>query len=183
MRRVNDFYPTPEWATRELLERVAVYGTVLEPCVGAGDMAAVLRNHLMVRVLTNDLDRNHPADYHEDATDPAFWRRFGDSLDWVVTNPPFIVADRILPLAVRYANHVAMLLRLTYLEPCEGRALWLANNPPSALIVLPRISFTGDGKTDSATCAWMVWSSPHQQSIEIVPPLDTQEPALLAEAR
>jgi hypothetical protein len=27
----------------------------------------------------------------------------------------------------------------------------------SKLIVLPRISFTGNGKTDSVTCGWFIW--------------------------
>ena len=37
------------------------------------------------------------------------------------------------------------------------RGAWLNEHPPTTLIVLPRISFTGNGKTDSVTCAWMVW--------------------------
>jgi hypothetical protein len=50
-----------------------------------------------------------------------------------------------------------MLLRLSFLEPTRERGPWLAANPPDLVIVLPRISFTGDGKTDSVTCAWMIW--------------------------
>jgi hypothetical protein len=50
-----------------------------------------------------------------------------------------------------------MLLRLSYLEPTEDRGAWLNSHPPTDLIVLPRISFTGNGKTDSVTCAWIVW--------------------------
>ncbi len=55
------------------------------------------------------------------------------------------------------------------LEPCEGRGAWLAAHPPQALIVLPRMSFTGEGKTDSVTCAWVVWAREAEgQWIEIV---------------
>jgi hypothetical protein len=46
---------------------------------------------------------------------------------------------------------------MSYLEPVENRGVWLNEHPPTTLIVLPRISFTGDGKTDNVTCAWMVW--------------------------
>lgn len=49
-----------------------------------------------------------------------------------------------------------MLLRVSFLEPCNDRAEFLAAHPPR-LFVLPRISFTGDGKTDNVTCAWYVW--------------------------
>lgn len=36
--------------------------------------------------------------------------------------------------------------------------------------IMPRVSFTGDGKTDSSTCAWMVWDQrTGRQKIDIVP--------------
>ena len=63
-----------------------------------------------------------------------------------------------------------MLLRLSYAEPCLNRAEWLKAHPISHLIVLPRISFTGNGKTDNVTCAWFVWDKlrPGHQRITIV---------------
>lgn len=172
MRRANDFYPTPDWATRELLARVDVRGYVLEPCAGRGDIATALACDPRVRNLElNDLDKQWDADTHEDATDPIYWQHKTGPAEWVVTNPPFLVADKILPLAVKHVGRVAMLLRITYLEPCEGRAAWLRTHPPARLIVLPRISFTGDGKTDSVTCAWFVWDRFYcGQSIEVVSP-------------
>ena len=183
MRRENDFYPTPEWATRELLKRLPVIsGVVMEPCVGVGDMARVLVDAPGVaNVLTNDVDTSRPAMSHADATDGFWWRR--QVCDWVVTNPPFCDADRIIPLAVKHAGRgVAALLRLTFLEPCEGRGAWLAEHPPTDLIVLPRISFTGDGNTDSVTCAWMVWDVSAASTIQIVNPVDERQGSLLESA-
>ena len=29
--------------------------------------------------------------------------------------------------------------------------------PPAKVLSLPRVSFTGDGATDSAPCWWMIW--------------------------
>lgn len=187
MRRPHDFYPTPSWATSELLKRIHVRGVVLEPCVGKGDIARVLlKDQGIVAVPTNDLDRAHQADSHFDATDSRSWG-FGTPIDWVVTNPPFTVAHKILPLAYQHARvGVAMLLRLTYLEPCEGRAAWLAEYPPDHLIVLPRISFTGDGDTDSVTCAWMVWSKGFivgARALQIAVPDSVGALNLFAEAR
>lgn len=166
MRRENDFYPTPRWATEVLLARVPISGVVLEPCVGRGDMAAVLANVPGVILHTNDVC--HEAMTHEDATNARWWATLAP--DWVVTNPPFVLAEQIVPLAVRHALFgVAMLLRLTFLEPTLGRGRWLHAHPPTRLIVLPRLSFTGDGKTDSVTCAWFVWErGAHTQQIEIV---------------
>lgn len=165
-----------------LVDRVDIRGFVLECCVGNGDIARELQGsdgrprHL---VLTNDLDTKRPAEQHGDATDRHWWDE--QTVNWVVTNPPFNVAPKIVPLAVEKAfNGVAMLLRLSYLEPCAGRMRWLAEHPPTKQIVLPRISFTGDGKTDSVTCAWFVWErGAVGQSIEIVPPTPDGQLSLL----
>jgi hypothetical protein len=181
VRREHDFYPTQAWATRELLARVNVRGRLIEPCVGRGDISTLLAADTRVtQVYTNDVDRARAAHEHSDATDPAWWARLSQ-VDWVVTNPPFVVAHKIVPLAFQHARlGAAMLLRLTYLEPCEGRAEWLQATPPTRWIVLPRISFTGDGKTDSVTCAWFVWDRQQcGQSLEIVAPGDRRQASIL----
>lgn len=188
-RRANDWYPTPSWATQMLVDRVMMGGFVLECCSGDGAIANALKTstpkaHL---VTTNDLDPKWEADYQADATDARWWNSHEVACrwNWVVTNPPFNVAAKILPLAVEHAfNGVAMLLRLSYLEPCAGRVRWLVEHPPTRLIVLPRISFTGDGKTDSVTCAWYVWERKDygQQVIEVVPPTPDGQLGLFAEA-
>ena len=160
MRRKNDFYPTPEFATHELVKRVEIMGCVLECCAGTNDIARPLAGNAR-KIWTNDydFDRHHP--FHFDAADKHGWmdfRRECGAMDWVVTNPPFNQAAQIVPLAHGFAGiGIAMLLRLSFLEPVEDRGAWLNEHPPTSMIVLPRISFTGDGKTDSVTCAWMVW--------------------------
>lgn len=161
-RRPFDFYPTgggdpqtesPAWAAQVLYRRVPQIVNIAEPCVGTGDLVRGRTDVLW----TNDLDISRKADAHMDMTDPASWKRIPRP-SWVVTNPPFADAGKILANALDHARHgVAFLLRLTFLEPVEQRARLLRENPPKRLIVLPRISFTGDGKTDSVTCAWMVW--------------------------
>ena len=169
-RRPRDAYYTPTDAARRLLEAIPdIAGeTVLEPCSGLDAIAAVLRMHGCC-VTTNDLDRSTPAQFHADATDPAFWTGSRRSA-WVVTNPPFSCAAQIVPLAVQHATRgVAMFLRLSYLEPVRNRGAWLAAHPPTGLIVLPRISFTGDGQTDTVTCAWMVWDTLALGTIRVIP--------------
>lgn len=158
MRRKNDFYPTPEWATRELVSRVTVSGLISEPCAGDFAIVRVLADQPKCFVISSDIDRGREGcSTYGDATDIRFWCALGRT-DWVITNPPFNQAAQIVPLAYEHATFgIAMLLRLSYLEPVEDRGAWLSEHPPTKLIVLPRISFTNDGKTDSVTCAWMVW--------------------------
>jgi 16S rRNA A1518/A1519 N6-dimethyltransferase RsmA/KsgA/DIM1 with predicted DNA glycosylase/AP lyase activity len=167
-RRKHDQYFTPESAVAELLKRVPIspHHRVLEPCAGSGNIAVPLICH-GCDVATNDIDPAMPADTHEDAADVQWWQlglydpRSGDVprvFDWAVSNPPFSRAHQIVPLAYEHARlGVAMLLRLSFLEPVANRAEFLHTFPPTHLVVLPRISFTGNGKTDSVTCAWMVW--------------------------
>lgn len=176
-RRVNDFYPTPAGVTRALLRRVDLTGRVLECCSGEGHISNELARHApgIADLITNDLDPRFDADLTRDAADPAFWREVGP-VDWIVSNPPFDRALDIVEQAVTHARiGVAMLLRISFLEPTEHgrtarvaadgrpmpaqrpRAPFLEANPPHRLLICPRISFTGDGRTDSATVAWFVW--------------------------
>lgn len=157
-RNEFDFYPTPAWMTRSLLEfhPTITQAKVLEPCSGDGAIVRVLEAAGCPLVLTNDLDPRQPAQTHEDATSAAYW----DSVpyvEWVITNPPFNVAFPILQHAVKKAQiGVALLLRKTFLEPTNERGPWLADHPPSRLIGQPRYSFRGKG-SDSVSCDWCLW--------------------------
>lgn len=157
MRRANDFYPTPRWATNELLRHVLPGLDLFECCAGGGAIANVLEGiNGKSYVTRNDINREMPnLNFAFDASDESQWI---GHYDWVITNPPFNQAAKIVPIAYSRAKRgIAMLLRLSFLEPVEDRGAWLNEYPPTTLIVLPRISFTGNGKTDSVTCAWMVW--------------------------
>ncbi len=176
-RRELDRYLTDAWATQQLEKHVQLEGNILELCSGEGDIANALRGSLgengnrITRIYTNDIDPLMNAGYHYDATNPIVYNPNGQfpclpPIDWHVTNPPFSEAAKIIPLAYEHARvGIAMLLRLSYLEPCTKsknskfvkRGFWLAQHPPTDLLVLPRYSYTNDGKTDSVTCAWMVW--------------------------
>lgn len=169
-RRKRDQYFTPEDAVATLLARIPItpHQTVLEPCVGSGNIAAPLICHGNV-VFTNDIDSTFQADTYMDATDPLAWPFFQPA-DWVISNTPFSHAPQITPLAYDYAAvGIALLLRLSYLEPCLNRDTWLATHPLSGVIPIPRISFTGDGKTDQVATAWFVWL---KSGATLTPPID-----------
>ena len=107
-----------------------------------------------------------------DATSQKYWDAWKSfDIGWTITNPLFNLASQIVPKAYAASSvGVAFLLRLSYLEPCVDRGNWLAQHPPNKLIIMPRISFTGDGKTDSATTAWFVWiKGETSQKIVVVP--------------
>jgi hypothetical protein len=172
-RQPLDFYPTPGLLTWALLKShgfVAWHNqaTVLEPCNGEGAISDVLKESGLFRLVdTADIDpaKVKPAtaigatSFTMDATDPGAWSRMA-RYDWIITNPPYNQAPAILPLALDNCRvGMAMLLRLSYLEPCDNRARWLQEHPPAKLIVFnPRPRFRADtGGTDSVTSAWFIW--------------------------
>lgn len=151
MRRELDAYFTPAHLTKALISRYPwlSHVRVTEPCAGDGAIA----RHI-VGCKTYDVDER----YGHDVAD-ARTARFPPT-DAFVTNPPFTHALEILENLRSQAPFVALLMRVSFLEPTRARSAYLAANPPDMLIVCPRVSFTGDGKTDSVTCAWMVWGGP-----------------------
>jgi hypothetical protein len=160
MKKHKEQYFTPKSLTTALFQNVKISGRVLEPCSGEGWITEVLENY-DCQVTTNDIDEQFKTDYHMDISSEAFWEQMKEdhkSIDFVITNPPFSLAPIVMKKAIELAKvGVALLVRLSFLEPCEGRDKFLVSNPPSQIIVMPRISFTGDGKSDSVTCCWLVW--------------------------
>lgn len=176
MRKKNDAYFTSRALTEHLLRRasVEIAGTVLEPCVGTGQMAAVLRQNGL-HVETCDIDPVYRPDHVLDMTRIENWRGFAP--DWIITNPPFSDAPQILPLALERARvGVAFLLRLTYLQPTGNRADWLqdqADHMTQLLVFgLPRPGFLPNPRaTDAVTTAWFVWQKSHSwRAIGMEPP-------------
>lgn len=132
---------------------------LFEPCVGTGN---IVKGFAGAGCWTTaDIDPSVKPDFVMDSALHANWAQLdikGIKHDWTITNPPFNCAFDILKNALEFSNEgVILLLRLSFLEPTFERGKWLSEHPPSKIIVLPRISFTNDGKCDSVTTCWMVW--------------------------
>ena len=166
-----DAYYTPPELTRALLSRLgAIYPmTVAEPCAGQGWIARELlrEGH---DVITGDV-ADHPKLDHPglDFLHPRAVRAYQEA-DAVITNPPFSAASEITRQALTITPRVAMLLRLTFLEPCLDRVDLLQSL--ARVIVLPRVSFItpgypGKAGTDSTTCAWFLWGC-ERAPVEVV---------------
>ncbi|WP_341531396.1 hypothetical protein WKK05_37425 (plasmid) [Nostoc sp. UHCC 0302] len=176
-RHPLNFYESPSWFTTELLRHVPLSGVIGEPCVGMGAIASLLRVWPDTdRVWTNDIDPDKEAHFHLDATLSQSWEKFPES-DFVVTNPPY--SDLVAPI-IKNAYHkarvgVAAFLLTSFLEPCDDRAAFLEEYPPSLVLIMPRYCFRKDKKgkrwaTDNITISCFVWDKRTTQQRIIIRP-------------
>ncbi|MHC0067474.1 hypothetical protein ACWATR_32000 [Nostoc sp. UIC 10890] len=108
-------------------------------------------------------DPNKAADYHYDATLSQSWDSFPEC-EWICTNPPYAeFAAPIIKNAYQKARvGVAAFLLTSFLEPCDDRAEFLQEHPPSLVIIMPRFCFRKDKRgtrwaTDNVTISCFVW--------------------------
>lgn len=168
MRRDKDFYETAAWQVDALVENLPEFLSfrnpfVLCPCVGDGSLMRRLKElHHGAQFITNDIDPARDAHTHMDATTAIFWERIRDQwwhINFVIENFPFNVEHLILPHAYdTVRDALVAMARVSYAEPTKDRGPWLSTHPYDKRITLERHSFTGNGKTDSATTDWLVWA-------------------------
>lgn len=118
-----DFFPTPPWATRALIEDVLPIVSdrmssrpVWDPCCGEGHMAEVLREYFKVVHASDvfDYGRGYAvADFLDPATDYSTDDR---PIELIAMNPPFNAAVEFALRALTLAPVVAILARTSWLE-------------------------------------------------------------------
>ena len=103
-RRRSDFYPTPPDVTVALMRFLNLPRTtsVWEPATGEGDMAGVLQTYFETVYATDILD----------GTD--FLKSSIDAADWIITNPPFSLAEAFIRRAAELGKPFAFLLKSQY---------------------------------------------------------------------
>lgn len=113
-----DDFPTPPWATRALIKYVVsdqqqlATLTCLEPACGAGHMSKVLRR-IFLEGGSSDAYSYGYAPARDFLAEPYQERTY----DWVITNPPFRLAERYLLEAFKVSRiGVAVLARTVFLE-------------------------------------------------------------------
>ena len=143
-RNAYDFYPTPAWCYEKLPIDWTIFKDAYEPCEGDGRIKEYLNS---LGVFTKGSDLQQGVDYLT-TTFP--------SVDLILTNPPFSLAQEFITKALTEANTVIMLLRLNFLGAQKRFSFWKDNEPTSLYVLSKRPSFTGAG-TDSTEYAWFVW--------------------------
>lgn len=177
-RHPLNFYESPSWFTTEMLRYVNLSGVIGEPCTGHGAIASLLQYCPNIKIWTNDIDPNKPADFHYDATLNESWEKLPEC-DWVVTNPPYsdFAAPIIINAHAKTRVGVVAFLLTSFLEPCSDRSSFLENYPPSLVLTYPRYCFRKDkaGKrwsTDNITISCFVWDKRATEQRVIIRPAD-----------
>lgn len=174
LRVKNDAYHTPD-ALAEVLVGLLddVFPTprdqpwILEPSVGGGAFVRALRaRHPGSPVIGCDVDADSPGLALCDHAVTGDWVELANKISTkgrrnialVLGNPPYTHAEEHLRAALEVAPHVAMLLRLAFLEGGKRFAWWREHGPRlrSVHVLAERPSFTG-GSTDSAAYGWFVF--------------------------
>lgn len=172
-RDKRDRYFTPRWATLALLDYLGdrLAGLVWEPCAGQCHIVDVLRerdHHVLATDITPypSLDGVHDFLHLERGYAPPAVSMDGtvtvNAPHWIVTNPPYTTDQCTATDIVRHALElatvgVAMLLRLSWLEPCDDRVDLLMTDPPTDYIILPRVNYIGAPSGNNQTSVWCVW--------------------------
>lgn len=173
----RDDFPTPPWATRALVEHVIgtekVRGlSCLEPACGRGYMAKPLAEYFG-RVDAADAYRYGFAPVRDFLTFPYE----ALSHDWVITNPPFRLAEEFVDRAMTVARFgVAILARTVFLESVGRYEGIFRDRPPTVFAQfserVPMVKGRLDEKASTATgYAWFVWEkNNHASRLAWVPP-------------
>lgn len=155
-----DFFPTPPWATRALCEWIAPVDqtSVWEPACGKGDMSNALDDYFYPVYSSDVVDYGWAHDC-KDFLDIKDHKTF----DWIITNPPFNLADNFASQALRLANEgVALLVRTSFLEGIGRYKKLYSITPPTDIlqfterVPMHKGRLLAKGSTATAYC-WVVW--------------------------
>jgi hypothetical protein len=157
-----DYFPTPPWSTRALCESLRQHWNLKqmncwEPACGEGHMARPLAEYFEL-VYSSDVH-----DYGCGQVVDFLWPFDGPRFDWIITNPPFKLAEQFVDTALdRAKTGVAVLVRSAFLEGI-GRyhKLFMYRAPAVIMQFTERVPIVKgrvdeDSTTATAYC-WLVW--------------------------
>lgn len=156
-----NFFPTPLWATRALCEYVIdIRGrAVWEPACGEGHMVRALKEYA-ASVRASDV---HNYGWGHLIADFLFLGRTYEKAEWIITNPPFQLAEEFICTALDVSTRgVAIFARTQFIESIGRYERLFRDRPPSIVAQfserVPIVKGVVDEDVSSATAyCWLVW--------------------------
>ena len=152
----HDFFPTPPDVTKAFIQACPLPdGVWCEPAVGEGHIIeAVGKRANWVTFDVRDVAAPGLSDFHDRCNFLEY--NVPGKFDVLITNPPFYLAEEFVRKALSCATHVAMLLRLAFLESRKREDFHKAH-PADVYVLSRRPSFMANGATDNSAYAWFHW--------------------------
>lgn len=169
-RRQSDLYPTPPEVTVALLQflNLPKNTTIWEPAAGEGDMLYAIRACGYGSSFGTDVSEGF------DFLSPDVFKRLLTGFDWIITNPPFSLAEDFIRRAAEIEKPFVMLLKAQYWHAAKRMALF-EEIPPSYILPLtwrPDFFFkereSGDSGSPLMDVMWCVWLTPWMQGVQTV---------------
>jgi hypothetical protein len=198
-----DDYPTPPWGGRALCDYLHNHYGAFHPSMTCWEPAA--NRGFLVRGLKDYFGTVTGTDVHDYgagyATVDFLFPGLGPAAkpDWIITNPPFRLAEAFAIKALSYTGNVALLVRSAFLEG-QARYEGLFREFAPGLILqfterLPMNRGICHAKMTTATAyCWLVWSkdlpanatrfdwiAPCRKRLEKAGDYDTPQPAVAAQ--
>ncbi len=165
-----DFYPTPAWCVKRLIEKLDADQLAhkfegfpgknwLAPGAGEGSL---IRNVGRTDINWTAVELRPECRPVLEATGAKV--EIADYLKWtppsrydvIFANPPFGLAMEFIEASLLQADMVIMLLRMGFLSTA-GRSEFMNRTCPDVYIIPERPSFTANGHTDNAEYGWYLW--------------------------
>lgn len=164
----HDFYATNPKAVELLFERESFGGDFLEPCVGEGHIANVIKKHYPNEYLyvCDIVDRGYPNTVVDDFLTHDFLDKKFDS---IITNPPYSLGKEFVEKGMellRDNGKMAMFLKIQFLEGEKRRDMFKEYPPKHIYVFVKRMATFNNGKEvdekgkpwATTMChAWFVW--------------------------
>lgn len=159
-RKAADHYPTPPDVTVALMEFLKLErdDVVLEPACAEGAMSRVIE-HYCDTVWSSDL-RDGPEVYGQPCINFLEGEPHDDlKIDWIITNPPFNLAEAFIRKSLSITPNVAMLLSNQYWHAASRKKLFEDHPPAWVLSLLWRPAFLEKerGNSPMMNVIWAVW--------------------------
>lgn len=170
-----DFYPTPPWAVRGLMKYIlndidCGIMSVLEPACGNGAMAETLREYFGQVAAFDIVDRGY-------GSIADFMQECNEEYDWIITNPPFNLAEKFIEKSMSRARFgAAFFVRTSFLESVGRFDRLFKDNPPDIIAQFSeRVSLHKGELSDlggsAVSYCWMVWNAKKMESTSTwIPP-------------
>ena len=161
-RAVADFYPTPFFATDEIVKREPIEGIIWEPACGDGAIAKFFPKCIATDIRT-DLG------YGTGGIDFLLENR---KVDTIITNPPYSLAQKFVEHSLECADKkVIMLLKLVFLESVSRETLFAKKMLRTVYVFRRRLKIYANGilgkNSGLIAYAWFVWDKSYQGSPQI----------------